>query len=83
MLNGPLINWITFAFQESLSLKYYWLSFPVYVAGGFVFPAFDAIESDWVYWSFNILTYFALFCHLEQRIPAKTNINATCRLDFS
>ena len=56
MLNGPLIKWITFAFQESLWFKYYWLSFPVYVAGGFDFPAFDAIENDRVYWGFNILT---------------------------
>ena len=29
------------------------------------------------------VTYFASFCHLEQTIPAKTTINATCDLDLS
>ena len=33
--------------------------------------------------SFNILTYFASFCHLEQTIPAKTAIKATCGLYLS
>ena len=49
----------------------------------FVAPCGTVSKTGRVYGSFHILTYFASFCHLEQTIPAKTTINATCGLDLS
>ena len=77
MRNGLLIKyliWINFVPQKKLI---FWIltfiSCIRIMAGGFHFPAFDVIESDWVYCS---LTAFAILSKQSQLKPPSNKLAA-------